>query len=295
MRVEIWAKIAVALSGVAWGLFWIPLRALNMAGIDKFWAFVVFNAVPALIVLPLLFWRWKYHRSGGRWLFAIGIALGVTQIFYSLSVLHTEIVRAMVLFYFNPVWTMVLARVFLKEAFTPIRWAAIATAFAGMMIILRVESGFPWPENIGDWSALVAGLAWASSIVLLRFHHEQKPIETFTLNFVWTGVLLLPLIALTGTSNAPPMALVLAQLWWLLPFLFLVAMTGVYASMWAVPKLSPAIVGILYMTEISAGAISAAILSNEPFGPREIAGICLITLAAILESARDLWRERRLA
>ena len=295
MRIEIWAKIAIALSGVAWGLFWIPLRALNMAGIDKFWAFVVFNAVPALIILPLLVWRWKYHRVGGRWLVAIGIALGVTQIFYSLSVLHTEIVRAMVLFYFNPVWSMLLARIFLKEAFTPIRWTAIATAFAGMMIILRVESGFPWPENIGDWSALVAGLAWASSIVLLRFHHEQKPIETFTLNFIWTGVLLLPLIALTGASNAPPLPLVLAQLWWLLPFLFLVAMTGVYASMWAVPKLSPAIVGILYMTEISAGAISAAILSNEPFGPREIAGVCLITLAAVLESARDLWRERRLA
>ncbi len=295
MRIEFWAKIAVALSGVAWGLFWIPLRALNAAGIDKFWAFVTFNAVPALIVLPLAVWRWKHHRDGGKWLFIIGLALGVTQVFYSLSVLHTEIVRAMVLFYFNPVWTMVLARVFLKEAFTPIRWLAIATAFAGMLIILRVESGFPWPENIGDWSALVAGLAWASSIVLLRFHHEQKPIETFTLNFVWTGVLLLPLIALTGTSNAPPMALVLTQLWWLLPFLFLVAMTGVYASMWAVPKLSPAIVGILYMTEISAGAISAAILSNEPFGPREIAGICLITLAAILESVRDLWRERRLA
>ena len=72
-------------------------------------------------------------------------------------------------------------------------------------------------------------------------------------------------------------------------------MTGVYASMWAVPLLAPAIVGVLYMTEISSGAISSALWSGEPFGVREILGICLITLAAILESARDMWRQYRLA
>ena len=43
MRTENLAKIAVAFSGVAWGLFWIPLRGLNGAGIDAFWAFVTFS------------------------------------------------------------------------------------------------------------------------------------------------------------------------------------------------------------------------------------------------------------
>ena len=91
------------------------------------------------------------------------------------------------------------------------------------------------------------------------------------------------------------MGLVVNQLWWLLPFIFLIAMPGVYLSMWAVPLLAPAIVGVLYMTEISAAAISSALWSGEPFGIREILGIALITVAAVLESVRDLWRDRRAA
>ena len=293
MRTENLAKLGVALSGIAWGLFWLPLRGLNGAGIAAFWSFIVFNAMPAIILLPLFLARWRQQRAGGFWLFTIGLSLGLTQFFYSLSVLHTEIVRAMILFYFNPVWATIMARLFLGEAITPIRWLAIAIAFSGMFIILDVDQGFPWPQNKGDWSALVAGVAWASAVVLLRHHQDQKPLDLFLQNFLWTGALLLPLLAFAGTGNAPPPSLVLNQLWWLLPFIVLVAMTGVYISMWAVPLLAPAIVGVLYMTEISAAAISSALWSGEPFGIREILGIALITVAAVLESVRDLWRERR--
>lgn len=114
----------------------------------------------------------------------------------------------------------------------------------------------------------------------------------FAQNFLWTGLLLFPLISVSDFGAAPPLSLALAQLWWLLPFIGFVAMVGVYASMWAVPKLSPAIVGVLYMSEISTGAISSALWSGEVFGAREVLGIALITVAAILESARDMWRER---
>ena len=293
MRTENLAKIAVAMSGIAWGLFWIPLRGLEGAGIDRFWAFAIFNALPALMVLPLFITRLRQQRQGGFWLFAIGLAMGFTQFFYSLAMLHTEIVRAMILFYFNPVWTMLMARYFLGEAITPIRWSAIAIAFAGMFTILGVDQGFPLPRNMGDWSALAAGLAWASSVVLLRHHHEQKPVDLFMQNFLCTGALLIPLVTFTSPGNAPPLSLVAGQLWWLLPFIILVAMPGVYASMWAVPLLAPAVVGVLYMTEISSGAISSAFLSGEPFGLREISGIALITIAAILESLRDLLRQRK--
>ena len=293
MRTENLAKLAVALSGIAWGLFWIPLRGLNGAGIDAFWSFVTFNALPAVILLPLFLVRLRQQRAGGFWLFAIGLSMALTQFFYSLAFLHTEIVRAMILFYFNPVWATIMARVFLGEAITPIRWLAIAVAFSGMFIILGIDQGIPWPRNWGDWAAVAGGVAWASSIVLLRHHSDQKPLDLFLQNFMCTGALLLILLAFTGVGGAPPAGLVLNQLWWLLPFIFLIAMPGVYMSMWAVPLLAPAIVGVLYMTEISAAAISSALWSGEPFGLREILGIALITVAAVLESVRDLWRERR--
>ena len=226
MRTENLAKIAVAFSGVAWGLFWIPLRGLNGAGIDAFWSFVTFNALPALILLPLFLARLRQQRAGGFWLFATGLAMGLTQFFYSLSVLHTEIVRAMILFYFNPVWATIMARIFLGESITPIRWLAIAIAFSGMFIILGIDQGLPWPRNLGDWAAVVAGVAWASSIVLLRRHQGQKPLDLFIQNFMWTGAMLLLLLAFAGTGGAPPLGLVVSQLWWLLPFILFIAMVG---------------------------------------------------------------------
>ena len=81
-----------------------------------------------------------------------------------------------------------------------------------------------------------------------------------------------------------------AQLWWLVPTMIVVVMTGVYAALWGAPKLSPGLVGLLFMTEISVGAITAAIWSGDPFGMREVIGIVLISLAGILESVIDIWR-----
>ena len=35
------AKLACLIAGVAWGLFWIPLRGLERAGIHELWITVV--------------------------------------------------------------------------------------------------------------------------------------------------------------------------------------------------------------------------------------------------------------
>ena len=57
-----------------------------------------------------------------------------------------------------------------------------------------------------------------------------------------------------------------------------------YAITWGVPLLNPGTVGILFMTEISIGAISAALLTDEPFGTREVLGVGLITAAGLTEA-----------
>jgi len=53
-------------------------------------------------------------------------------------------------------------------------------------------------------------------------------------------------------------------------------------------------VGLLFMTEISVGALTAAIWAGEPFGIREIVGVVLITAAGATESIWDLWLKPRL-
>ena len=45
----------------------------------------------------------------------------------------------------------------------------------------------------------------------------------------------------------------------------------------------PGAVGLLFMTEISVGTVTAAIWADEPFGLREITGVVLVTLAGFTE------------
>ncbi len=282
----------VAYSGLAWGLFWLPLRTLEAAGIDRLWAIVIFNGLPFVLALPVVLWRWR-HLVRHRMMWITGLAMGATQVLYSLSLLNTEVVDAIVLFYLNPIWAMLFARIFLGERMNALRWLAIAIAFIGMAVVLNTGVFLPVPRNSGDWLAVAAGVAWAASIILLKVNQQAEPIDLWLQNFIGTALLLLPILFIADGNAIPSAQAIAAQLWWLVPFIVLVFMTGVYSSMWAVPLLPPAIISLLYMTEISSSAISAALLSGEPFGWRETLGIALITLAGALESLVDIWRVRR--
>ena len=96
-----------------------------------------------------------------------------------------------------------------------------------------------------------------------------------------------------GSTSALALAKSLGREDLLVPAILLVVMTGVYASMWGTPKLNPGLVGLLFMTEISVGAITAALWSGDPFGWREVIGIILISAAGMMESLWELWRGRR--
>jgi drug/metabolite transporter (DMT)-like permease len=80
--------------------------------------------------------------------------------------------------------------------------------------------------------------------------------------------------------------------WWMILMLIAIV-SGPVTSIWGAKYLSPGIVGLLFMTEISVGAVTAALWSGEPFGWREVAGILLISSAGVLESLWELWRDRK--
>jgi drug/metabolite transporter (DMT)-like permease len=296
MRQEGMAKLACAYSGIAWGLFWIPLRALEAKGIVGPWATAMFYGVPFVLVLPVLAWRWRQTRQGGLYLQATGIALSLGLVLYAVSVLHTEVIRAMLLFYLTPIWSALFARLALGEPITPIRWLAMALGMAGLAVILGVEAGLPWPRNAGDWMALASGVLWAVAAVMLRARPDIAPPEYFTQNFFWSGLVALAFVLLAGDwASTPASENIIAQLPWFVPASVIVVMSGAYATMWGAPKLNPAVVGLMFMTEIVSGTVTAALWAGEPFGWREILGIVLIAGAGLAESLYDLINPRRAA
>ncbi len=298
-RTETLAKLACAYSGVVWGVFWIPLRALGDAGISGAWATVVFYLAGAVLVLPVALWRWRRIAEGGLSLQITGAVTGGALVLYADSLVLTDVIRAMLLYYLTPVWSTLLARIFLKEPITGIRWLGIALGFAGMLVIFGIDVGIPLPRNIGDWMGLAAGFGWAVAAVRIRGDEGNHAIEFTVIHTLW-GVPLAVLVALlpfTASGTAPPASATLGVLPWLVPVLLLIVIPGSFAAMWGASLLSPGIVGLLFMTEISVGAFTAAIWADEPFGLREILGILLITAAGLAESVPDLraWLKRRRA
>ena len=59
--------------------------------------------------------------------------IGITG--YYLAIQYTDLSKAAVLYWTNPMFTAVIAYIWLKETLTLIDWAAIFTSFAGIIVI----------------------------------------------------------------------------------------------------------------------------------------------------------------
>jgi len=239
------ASLACAYSGIAWGLFWIPLRGMDRAGVNDAWATVLFYAIPLVFFMPWAVRNWRRIASCGWSLHFIGITTGVSLVFYSNAMLYTEVVRGMVLYYTTPVWSLLLARLLLGEIITGARVLAILFGVAGMLVMFGVDLGFPWPRNTGDWMALCGALGWAVAAVALRKEDGSRSMEICAVYFFYgiIAALLMAISPMAGDIAAPEWSVIVDALPWAIPIAIIV-IPGAYASYWGAPHLNPGVVGL---------------------------------------------------
>ena len=79
---------------------------------------------------------------------------------------------------------------------------------------------------------------------------------------------------------------------WLIPLALVLIIPAGFAVIYGPTQLNPGIAGILFMVEIGVGTITASIMTDEPFGWRELLGVLMITIAALVEPVRDLVQHR---
>lgn len=293
-RPDLLPSLGVFAAACGWGLFWIPMRALDEAGIDGAWApFSIYVAGTALL-LPIALVRWRKLRAGGIPLVITGLASGGTFALYLNALLLTDVVRALLLFYLAPVWSTILQAIYLKEPITARHGLVIALGLGGLVVMLGFEGGFPLPRNLGDWLALLGGVFMAISAVRIR---AQTHIHTHESNFAFYaagglfafGLAFLPFEAM---GEFPDSAAMLDVLPWLLLVLAVFVVPANYFIIYGAARISPSRISILLMAEVVTGILSAASLTDEPFGLREAAGSVLIGAAGLVEVLR---RERAAA
>ena len=279
--------VACTAAGAIWGLFWIPLRAVNTAGISGSWATALFYLVPFLLLLPIAMIRWRHILQTGWPLQWAAITAALALVFYSNALLYTDVIRAILLYYLTPIWSTLLARAWLKEPITRSRVVAIVLGILGLLVILNADQGLPIPKNAGDWMGLISGLFWALAANVMRRESPQYPFDVMISWFFWAAVfgLILALLPILDQPPVPKVRQVTEILPWFIPVVLLMIIPMFYAITWGVPLLNPGTVGVLFMPEISVGAISAALLTDEPFGMREALGVGLVTAAGLTEAA----------
>ena len=280
------AKLAGVFSGLVFGIYWIPLRALEQAGFSGLWATVVFNVAPLLLIAPLLLWRWRFFATGSARFHICGALIGLGYVFYASAFLYTEVIRAILLFYLMPVWGFLLARVVTGEVITPVRWLSMALGLSGMLVIFGIDDGVPLPHNPGDWMALLAGIIWAVVSLMLLTDRHSNTLNYCGLFFFWS-TLFATVLALLATAQgdlpAANWSALPAVLYWVIPLALFILIPGAIATVFSPSHLNPGVAGLLFMTEISVGASSAALFAGEPFGVSEWVGVALITLAGLSE------------
>jgi drug/metabolite transporter (DMT)-like permease len=284
MRSNATASIGLVIGGALWGLIWLPLRYLEGLGLPGAWSGLALYVGAALVLLPL----WTSGRFGHtaplRLLAVCGLFLGGAFSLYASSLLLTDVVRALLLFYLTPIWGTALGVFFLGETLTRTRVMALLMAVVGLLVVLGIGDTVPLPRNLGDWLALLSGLCWAIGSLKVYQMGSTNTFEQITA-FVFGSLVvtvavmvIAPDIFVADTSVLMalpilPWGIVMSV--YVLPMLFL--------TVWPASLLTPGRVGILLMSDLVVGVISAALFAGEPFGWREGAGSLLIIGAAVVE------------
>lgn len=289
------AVLSGLFAGLCWGIFWLPLRMLEQAGLDAPWAMVVFMVLPALMSLPVM---WVLRADYGQGLRPLlgGVLAGVAFALYAAGLLYTEVVRAVLLFYMTPIWGFLLGWIFLGDRMTWYRWLSIGVGLMGLVVIFADDTGLPLPRNAGDWCGLVSGMFWAVGCTLI-LTERRVHILTHAVNFLVVGAIVAVLVAglatAQGIAAVPDRDAVLSPMVWFLPVALILILPGSFATIYAPSRLNPGLVGLLFMTEIVVATVTAALWAGERFGVQEVVGLPLILSAGLIEPAVMAWRARR--
>jgi len=284
-RTDLLPSLAVAVSGVLWGLFWMPFRALGEAGFTGGWGSLAFYIGSTAVLVPWALVRRRQLRAAGSGLLFTGAVSGAAFSLYATALLLTDVVHVLLLFYLTPVWGTLLGRLLLGERLTRYRGAALVLGLAGLVVILGIDERLPLPRNAGDWMALLAGIAWACGSLLIYVKPHIGTYET-TFSFFAGGTLVTAAVALLPlqANEAIPAMGMLVEAWpWLLLLVAVFGVPPVLITLWGAARLTPGRVGLLLLGEVAVGIVSAALWSGEPFGVRESLGAVLIVGAAVVE------------
>jgi drug/metabolite transporter (DMT)-like permease len=274
------AVAALMTNALIWGVSWTAFRFLQSRGIHPLWSTaIIFSACVLILVSsrPSVLRQMRGHPQ----LLLVAVTAGLTNGSFNAAVAFGDVVRVLLLFYLMPVWTVLLARLLLREAITPRALMRIALGLGGAMVVLYQPAiGLPLPHSLPDWVALFGGFTFAlNNVMLLRLKgvsdvgRAVAMLSGGALVSAALGVLFASLGMMLWPS-ALSMALAPTLAVWSL--LFLVA---VVCLQYGASRLPANITALVMLTEILFAAVSAWTLGAAEIRLQDLIGGALIISA----------------
>ena len=284
-RLTALAASALLLNALCYGLMWLPFHQLAALGLHPLWATVL---VDLLVLAAILIFRAGVLRPLGQsgWLWLLMLAGGMTNVGFNWAVTVGDVVRVVLLFYLMPAWVVILAWPLLGERPTRASLLRVALAVGGVVLVLKTpDSPWPWPQDLADGLALLGGLSFALTNILLR-KLRAFPALTLTSAMLAGGALMCSIAAViglvTGVVNLPP-----AVAWsWGSVVLVLALMVGVASAalQYGAARLSANATSLIMLCEVVFASGSAVLLGAATMAWATALGGALIMLAALLSA-----------
>ncbi len=279
------AIFGLLFGALAWGVIWYPYRLMAEAGVSgvasSFYTYLIATVLGAIVFAK----HWRGFFAQPSSIIWLGLAAGWANMSYVIAVIDGEVMRIMLLFYLSPLWTLLLARFWLKEPITKVGYISISIALVGAYIMLAgpfsaVENHWPIPQNNAEWLALTSGIAFAlTNVITRKSSHLSIRAKSFA---VWIGVLSTSLMLAPFVGEAFPAPSFFSLNNWLamgLIALFLFAAT--ILVQFGVTQLTAVRSSVLFLFELVVAAIASYYLAHEVMSLNEWIGGSLIIAAAL--------------
>lgn len=280
------AVICLLVNAFFWGISWWPFKQLESLGLHPLWATAIVYGIALVLIALWCLWRrvdWGvWARQPALW--ALLVASGLTNVGFNWAVTVGDVVRVVLLFYLMPAWSVAVAWLLLGERPGRAALLRLLMALAGLFIVLkRPDMPWPVPESLADGLALMGGLCFAiTNVLLLKL--RATPESARMLAMFGGGTAMASLTAVLGLATGVVTVGAAPTPAWLplLGLLTLAFLLGNLALQYGAARLAAHTTALIMLSEVVFASVSSVLLDAAQWDNRTGIGGALILLAALL-------------
>jgi len=278
--------LALVVLGPIWGYGWVATKvALGYSQPLTFAALRIVLSAACLFVVMLVMRRPLRPPPLG-WTALVGLLQTTLFVGCVIVALKTGGAgKVSVLTYTMPFWLLLLAWLFLGERLHGLQWAAVALAFAGLVLVVR-----PWHIG-GALSGVLActgGLAWAGAALVVKLMQRRHHVDVLSLT-TWQMTLgAIPLVVLAALTYSGGPQWTTGFIWGLAYTVLLANAVAWVLWLYALRSLSAGAAGLGTLTIPVVGVVAAWLQLGERPSAGEAAGMALIVAALVIIAVRGL-------